>query len=135
MAKLLETALVKRPHQTFNFTPDQLQEFARCADQVTGPRYFLEHYFYVQHPMKGKLLYAPFPYQDRLIDAYHQRRKVIAMLPRQSGKCLSPGINITVRNKQGEIYVIPIGVFYAYERAKRDGTEPPDISSFQQKEL
>ena len=127
-----ESQLIKKPHQQLAYTEEQIQEFAMCADPLIGPHVFLTKFFHVQHPIKGKLLYQPFPYQDRLIEAYHNHRKVVAMLPRQCGKCLSEEINITVRNRRGEVYVIPIGVFYEYERAKRDGTELPHISVYRQ---
>lgn len=84
--KSLEGALIKRAHQLDSFTKDQLQEFARCADPITGPAYFMSNYFYIQHPTKGKMLFSPFEYQDRLIETYHQYRYSINLMPRQSGK-------------------------------------------------
>jgi len=132
MPKFSETALVKKPYQRLRYSIDQLEEFSRCAHPITGPKYFLSNYFYVQHPTKGKILYKPYEYQNRLIDAYHDHRKVVAMLPRQCGKCLNKEINITIMNKQGEIYVIPIGVFYEYEKSKRDGNNIIDISCYKQ---
>jgi hypothetical protein len=64
-------------------------EFARCADPVTGPEYFMSNYFYIQHPVKGKMLYHPFEYQQRLIDTYHNNRFSISLMPRQTGKTTS----------------------------------------------
>lgn len=130
MSSYLESAVIKKPHQKMSYTPEQLQEFAKCADPVTGPHYFLSNYFYVQ--CKGKIKYKPYSYQDKLIDVYHNNRWSISLLPRQSGKCLTKDMNITIRNKKKEVYVIPIGVFYEYEFAKRNGTELPDISNYRQ---
>jgi hypothetical protein len=59
-------------------------EFARCADPVTGPEYFMSNYFYIQHPVKGKMLYTPFEYQRKLIDTYHNNRFSISLMPRQT---------------------------------------------------
>ena len=42
----LETVLVKAPHRKEVYTEDELIEFAACADSVTGPLYFLDHFFY-----------------------------------------------------------------------------------------
>ncbi len=84
-----ETALIKKPYRKLAYSKEQLEEFAKCADPVSGPFYFLSNYFYVQHPTKGKLLYAPFDYQIRLIDAYHNYTKVVAMCPRQAGKTVT----------------------------------------------
>jgi hypothetical protein len=89
MAKSLEGVLVKRAHQTETFTEEQILEFARCADPITGPQYFMSHYFYIQHPTQGRMLYAPFDYQKRLINTYHNYRFSISLMPRQTGKSTS----------------------------------------------
>ena len=86
MAKSTEPVLVKAPYQQLSYTDQQLEEFARCADPVTGPAYFLDNFFYIQHPTRGRMQYQPFDYQRRLIDTYHGYRYSIAMLPRQTGK-------------------------------------------------
>ena len=84
-----ETALVKTPYKKQVFTEQQLDEFLKCADPVTGPQYFMDHIFHIQHPTKGKMLYHPFDYQKRLIDTYHEHRFSISMMPRQTGKSTS----------------------------------------------
>jgi hypothetical protein len=84
-----ESTLVKSPYRKTSFTDEQLAEFVACADPVTGPRYFLDNFFYIQHPTKGKMLYHPFDYQKRLIDTYHNNRYSISMMPRQTGKSTS----------------------------------------------
>lgn len=86
MYKLLDGALIKRPHQNESYSEQELIEFMRCADPVSGPLYFMKNYFYIQHPVKGQLLFDPFEYQVRLIDVYHNNTYSISMLPRQSGK-------------------------------------------------
>ena len=133
MGKTLgESELIKRPHKKTAYTKQQLEEFKKCADPITGPFYFMSNYFWTQHTTKGKVLYHPYTYQLRLIDAYHNNKRVVAMMPRQCGKCLTESINITIRNKKGEVYNIPIGIFYEYESAKRNGTQLPDISQYRQ---
>lgn len=87
MSNYLESAVIKKPYQKMVYTPEQLQEFAKCADPVTGPHYFLSNYFYVQ--CKGKIKYKPYSYQDNLIDVYHNNRWSISLLPRQSGKTVT----------------------------------------------
>jgi hypothetical protein len=84
-----DNVLVKKPHQITAFTNEQLQEFAKCADPVTGPEYFMSNYFYIQHPTKGRMLYTPFDYQRRLIETYHMYRYSISLMPRQTGKSTS----------------------------------------------
>jgi len=81
--------LVKQPHRRHSYTDEQLAEFIACADPVTGPMYFMDHYFHIQHPTRGKMVYHPFEYQKRLIDTYHRFRFSISMMPRQTGKSTS----------------------------------------------
>jgi hypothetical protein len=85
-SKNLDGALVKRAHSTQRFTEEDLENLAKCMDPETGPHYFLENFFYIQHPVRGKLKYEPFDYQRRLIDSYHQHRFNVNLLPRQTGK-------------------------------------------------
>jgi hypothetical protein len=81
--------LVKTPYKKTSFTEQQLTEFVACADPITGPRYFMDNFFHIQHPTRGKMLYHPFEYQSRLIDTYHNYRFSISMMPRQTGKSTS----------------------------------------------
>ena len=89
MSKELETAIIKTPYQRATYTEQQILEIARCADPVTGPEYFMDNYFYIQHPTKGAIQYHPFEYQKRLIETYHSNRYAIALMPRQTGKSTS----------------------------------------------
>lgn len=78
--------LVKSPHTQQHYTEHQLSEFMKCLDPDTGYLHFMTHYFYIQHPTKGKLLFDPFPYQYELLKAYHTHRLSINMIGRQQGK-------------------------------------------------
>ena len=84
-----ETALVKAPHRKEIYSERELDDFAACADSVTGPLYFMDNFFYIQHPTRGKMLYHPFEYQTRLIHTYHNYRYSISLMPRQTGKSTS----------------------------------------------
>lgn len=85
----LDTVLVKAPHRREVFSEQELEEFARCADPVSGPMYFMDHFFYIQHPTRGKMRYSPYEYQRRLITTYHDYRYSISLMPRQTGKSTS----------------------------------------------
>ena len=89
MSKSLEGVLVKKAYQKETFTEEQIREFVKCADPVTGPKYFLENHFYIQHPTRGRMKYQPFGYQEKLIDTYHNYRYSISLMPRQTGKSTS----------------------------------------------
>ena len=85
----LEGVLVKAPHKKQVFTEQQLEEFLKCADPDTGPMYFMDNFFYIQHPTRGKMLYHPYEYQKKLIHTYHNYRYSISLMPRQTGKSTS----------------------------------------------
>ena len=89
MSKDLETAIIRSPYRKMSMTEQQIVEFARCADPVDGPTYFMSNYFFIQHPTKGAIQYHPFEYQERLIGSYHNYRYSISLMPRQTGKSTS----------------------------------------------
>jgi len=91
MSKSLEGVLTKKAHAKMNYTPEQIQEFAKCADPGSGPMYFMDNFFSIQHPTRGKMLYHPFKYQEELINTYHNFRFSISLMPRQTGKSTSAG--------------------------------------------
>jgi hypothetical protein len=82
----LDSQLVKKAHSTQRWTEQDIEHLSKCMDPVNGPHYFLDHFFHIQHPTKGKLVYQAFEYQRRLIDSYHGHRFNVNMLPRQTGK-------------------------------------------------
>jgi len=89
MSKNNAVVLVKAPHQRSVYTAQQIDEFRRCADPETGPMYFMDNFFYIQHPTRGRVLYHPYEYQKKLIENYHTYRFSISMLARQTGKTTS----------------------------------------------
>ena len=78
-----------KTHKKVDLTVDQVKEIIKCTNPVTGYKYFMENYFYIQHPTKGQLLYKPFEFQVGLIDNYHSNRLSISMMSRQTGKTTS----------------------------------------------
>ncbi len=86
MAKILDGNLIKKAHQTQKWTEEDIEHLLKCQDSVDGPHYFLQNFFFIQHPTKGKLKYEPFEYQVRLVDSYHNHRFNVNLLPRQTGK-------------------------------------------------
>jgi hypothetical protein len=86
MAKSLDGVLTKKAHKQERFTEEQINDLLMCADPESGYHYFSKNFFHIQHPVKGKVKFEPYNYQQRLLDAYHDFRFNINMLPRQSGK-------------------------------------------------
>lgn len=84
-SKSLDGVLTKKAHTKEAFTEQQIQALMTCSAD-DGYHYFTKNFFYIQHPVKGKMLFEPFEFQTRLLDAYHGHRFNINMLPRQMGK-------------------------------------------------
>jgi hypothetical protein len=85
-SKNIDNKLVKTAHSTQKYTEQDIEDLLKCSDPITGPHYFLDNFFFIQHPTRGKLQYEAFDYQRRLIDSYHQHRFNVNLLPRQTGK-------------------------------------------------
>jgi len=83
--KSLDGVLTKKAHTKETFTEQQIEDLLACSND-DGYHYFTQKFFYIQHPVKGKLLFEPFEFQTRLLDAYHGHRFNVNMLPRQMGK-------------------------------------------------
>jgi hypothetical protein len=83
-------SLVKTPYVKTKFkTQKDLDDFIKCCDPKTGYLYFMDNFFYIQHPTRGSMVYHPYAYQKRLIETYHNYRFSISLMPRQSGKSTS----------------------------------------------
>ena len=79
----IDFTLVKPANTKTRYTPSQLREIAKCAND---PLYFMERFMWIQHPTKGKIPFEAYDYQKRLINCYWKNTSSIALLPRQSGK-------------------------------------------------
>jgi hypothetical protein len=86
MSKSLDGVLTKKANTKDTYTNKQIEELAACMDPDDGYLYFARNFAYIQHPVKGKLLFAPFDYQLGLMETYHKFRFNINMMPRQTGK-------------------------------------------------
>jgi len=86
MSKSLDGVLTKKANQRETYTEEQINDLVQCMNPDTGYLYFAEKFAYIQHPVKGKLLFDPYDYQERLLKSYHNYRFNINMLPRQTGK-------------------------------------------------
>jgi hypothetical protein len=82
----LDGNLVKKANATQRWTEEDIEHMLKCSDLIDGPKYFLDNFFFIQHPTKGKIQYKPFEYQKRLLDSYHGHRFSVNMLGRQMGK-------------------------------------------------
>lgn len=74
---------IKKTGVTQHFTPDQIKEYIKCKNDVL---YFVKKYCKIIALGKGLQLLDLYPFQEKMITAYHERRFVINLLPRQMGK-------------------------------------------------
>ena len=86
MAKSLDGVLTKKAHIKEEWNEEKIKHMIACSDPATGYEHFVKNFFYIQHPVKGKVLFQPYEYQERLLGSYHNYRFNINMMPRQSGK-------------------------------------------------
>lgn len=99
-----------------SYTSDQVDEFLKCSKD---PIYFIKNYVKVVHVDRGVVPFALYPYQERLINGYHNNRKAISIQTRQSGKCTQINTTINIKNKQNdEVLTLTIGEFH--ELCKRN---------------
>ena len=92
MSKSLDGVLTKKANTKETFTEDQVEHLRKCMDPTDGYMHFAKHFAYIQHPVKGKLLFEPFAFQENLLQSYHNHRFNINMLPRQTGKTTSAAV-------------------------------------------
>ena len=86
MSTSLDGVLIKKANKQETFTNEQVEDLQKCMDPKNGYLYFARKFAYIQHPVKGKLLFDPYEYQLRLMHSYHNHRFNINMMPRQTGK-------------------------------------------------
>jgi hypothetical protein len=70
---------------------------------------------------KGLIPFDMWPFQENMVNTFHNNRFCIAKMPRQVGKCFYINTPIKLRNKRtGEIIEMTIGEFYE-QQSKRSG--------------
>lgn len=95
MSKSLDGVLTKKANQQETYTERQIDDLVKCMDPDVGYLHFAKNFAYIQHPVKGKLLFEPFEYQERLMQSYHNYRFNVNMLPRQTGKTTCAAVYLT----------------------------------------
>lgn len=87
MSKLSESYLgnqnLKRSNVKIAWTPDQVQEWMKCAQD---PVYFVEKYVKIVNIDKGLVNFNLYEYQQNIVETAVRDRFVICKMPRQCGK-------------------------------------------------
>lgn len=113
MGKPVDYTLTKKAHTKETFSEEQILDLQKCSNSDDGYLYFIKNFFYIQHPVQGKMMLNPYEYQERLLAGYHNYPYNVNICPRQSGKCVEKQTLIKIKHKKtGEIKEISIKDFF-----------------------
>jgi len=85
---------IKKAHLVESFTQEQISELQKCS---TDFMYFVTKYCYIQHPTKGKILFEPYDFQVKMLEAFLHHNNLIYMCGRQLGKSTCASLYIIWR--------------------------------------
>lgn len=105
MAKIKSNPYLKSAGEEHEYEAFHIQELKKCAED---PIYFIRTYCQVQHPIKGSIPFELYPYQEKMLRAYHTNRQNVVLSARQTGKALALDTQIPTPNgwtTMGEIQV------------------------------
>ena len=74
---------LKRSNVKHSWTPDQVQEWMKCA---SDPEYFIETYIKIVNVDRGLVNFNLYDYQRDIVNLSVKERFVICKMPRQCGK-------------------------------------------------
>ena len=107
-------ASLKRLGVEISYTEEQVAEIVKCSED---PIYFIKNYVKIVNVDKGLIPFDMWPFQENMVNTFHNNRFCIAKMPRQVGKCLQLNTPIRLRNKRtGKIIEMTIGEFYEQQR-------------------
>ena len=89
--------LIKKPNAKTSFEEQMVIDLALSADD---PFYFIETFMKVQHPTRGSLPLKLYPFQRKLVEAFHTNSKVVALCGRQLGKCSTFDTKVSYNGQQ-----------------------------------
>lgn len=111
---------LKSPHAESEYTPHLVQELSKCSKD---PIYFMRNYVFVQHPVRGKVPFDLYDYQEEMVDCIHNSKHSVILASRQVGKCYTETTIINIRKKPNGIKKILLCIFYREEYKKMYGMQ------------
>ena len=97
---------LKKANTAIEFTQDQVLEFVRCKED---PVYFAERYVKIVSLDEGLVPFKMWPFQEKLIQNFHENRFNICKMPRQTGKsttCVSYLLHYIVFNDSVNVGIL-----------------------------
>ena len=81
-------------------------EYIKCA---LDPIYFMRNYCYIQHPVKGKMKFDLYPFQEKTLEALKDNDYNIILKARQLGiSTLSAGYSLWLMNFHNDKNILVI---------------------------
>jgi len=74
---------LKKANTQIEFTEEQIREFLKCKED---PVYFAKNYVQIVSLDKGLVPFEMYPFQEKLVNNFHDNRFNICKMPRQTGK-------------------------------------------------
>ena len=81
---------------------------------IEDPLFFMQNFMKIQHALKGSLLFEPYEYQTKIINAFANHRNVIAMTGRQMGKSFFLDTKISINGTKIDRFS-PYSSYISYE--------------------
>jgi len=102
----LGNPLLKKANTQIEFTEENIIEFMKCKED---PVYFAKNYIKIVSLDHGLVPFDLYPFQERLIQNFHDNRFNICKMPRQTGKsttCVSYLLHYAVFNDNVNIAIL-----------------------------
>lgn len=97
---------LKKANTPIEFTEDQIIEFLKCKE---NPVYFARKYIKIVSLDEGLVPFNMYPFQEKLIQNFHDNRFNICKMPRQTGKsttCVSYLLHYAIFNDNVNIAIL-----------------------------
>jgi hypothetical protein len=97
---------LKKANTPIEFTEDQIIEFLKCKE---NPVYFARKYVKIVSLDEGLVPFDMYPFQEKLIQNFHDNRFNICKMPRQTGKsttCVSYLLHYAIFNDNVNIAIL-----------------------------
>ena len=97
---------LKKANTQIEFTEEQIHEFLKCKED---PVYFARNYIKIVSLDHGLVPFSMYPFQEKLIQNFHDNRFNICKMPRQTGKsttCVSYLLHYAVFNDNVNIAIL-----------------------------
>jgi hypothetical protein len=97
---------LKKANVAVEFTQEQVLEFVKCKND---PVYFAKNYIKIVSLDHGEIPFKMYPFQEKLINNFHENRFNICRMPRQTGKsttCVSYLLHYAVFNDNVNIAIL-----------------------------